>query len=86
MNLPADLIATSGGWGVIKPSPEFFDRIAREVKCRPEEIAYVGDRVDNDVVPAAEQEWFPSTLFVEPGVTSSETGLRYPELTRNCHH
>jgi FMN phosphatase YigB (HAD superfamily) len=23
------------------------------VKCRPEEIAYVGDRVDNDIVPAA---------------------------------
>ena len=53
MKLPADLIATSGRWGVSKPSPEFFDRIAREVKCRPEEIAYVGDRVDNDVVPAA---------------------------------
>lgn len=53
MNLPADLIATSAGWGLNKPSAAFFNRIVLEVGCRPDEIAYVGDRVDNDVVPAA---------------------------------
>lgn len=30
----------------------FFDRVAREVGAAPEHIAYVGDRVDNDVLPA----------------------------------
>ena len=48
-----DFIASSERWGVEKPSPEFFARIASEAGCAPEEISYVGDRVDNDVVPAA---------------------------------
>jgi len=49
----ADFIASSERWGVEKPSPEFFARIVSEAGCAPEEVAYVGDRVDNDVVPAA---------------------------------
>ncbi len=53
MNLPADLVATSGGWGLRKPEPEFFERVAHEAGCAPHEVVYVGDRVDNDVVPAA---------------------------------
>jgi len=53
MNLPADLIATSGGWRVKKPDPMFFQRVVQEAHCQPPEIAYVGDRVDNDVIPAA---------------------------------
>jgi len=53
MNLPADLIATSGGWGLKKPDLDFFKRVVQAAGCRPAEIAYVGDRVDNDVIPAA---------------------------------
>ena len=48
-----DFIASSERWGVEKPSAEFFARIASEAGCAPDEISYVGDRVDNDVVPAA---------------------------------
>jgi FMN phosphatase YigB (HAD superfamily) len=48
-----DFIASSERWGVEKPSPEFFARIAAEAGCAFDEIRYVGDRVDNDVVPAA---------------------------------
>ena len=47
-----ELIATSAGWGIEKPSPAFFERIASELALPPEKIAYVGDRVDNDVEPA----------------------------------
>ena len=50
--LPVDRVATSAGWGVAKPDPAFFDRVAADVQARPEQIAYVGDRVDNDVLPA----------------------------------
>jgi FMN phosphatase YigB (HAD superfamily) len=53
MNLPADLVATSQGWGIKKPDPAFFARIIRESGFAPHDIAYVGDRVDNDVAPAA---------------------------------
>jgi HAD superfamily hydrolase (TIGR01509 family) len=47
-----DVLASSEGWGVEKPSQEFFARIAAESRLPPEKIAYVGDRVDNDVEPA----------------------------------
>jgi FMN phosphatase YigB (HAD superfamily) len=49
---PFDLIGISALWGVDKPAPEFFQRIAATLPCRAEEIAYVGDRVDNDAEPA----------------------------------
>jgi HAD superfamily hydrolase (TIGR01662 family) len=49
-----DVMAMSDEMGVHKPNPAFFDR-ALELMGEPEpgEVAYVGDRVDNDVVPAA---------------------------------
>ena len=47
-----DLLGSSGLWGVEKPAPTFFERVVEECGHRPEEIAYVGDRVDNDVEPA----------------------------------
>jgi FMN phosphatase YigB (HAD superfamily) len=53
MNLPAHLVATSAGWTVRKPDPAFFERLVHEAGCRPSEIAYVGDRIDNDIVPVA---------------------------------
>lgn len=52
LNLPVDFIGTSDGWGVEKPSPEFFARIIAECGCAPGQIAYVGDRLDNDIRPA----------------------------------
>jgi HAD superfamily hydrolase (TIGR01549 family) len=47
-----DFVGSSVGWGVEKPAPEFFERIVVEAGAAAAEIAYVGDRVDNDVVPA----------------------------------
>jgi HAD superfamily hydrolase (TIGR01662 family) len=51
--LPADVISSSASLGVRKPDPAFFVRVVELVGCEPEEVAYVGDRVDNDVLPAA---------------------------------
>jgi HAD superfamily hydrolase (TIGR01509 family) len=49
-----DLVGSSARWGVEKPSPEFYERLVDECGVEPERIAYVGDRVDNDVLPALE--------------------------------
>ena len=49
-----DFVGSSGRWGVEKPAPVFFERVVAEAGCAPGEVAYVGDRVDNDVVPALE--------------------------------
>lgn len=47
-----DFIASSARWGVEKPSPAFFELAIQASGCHPNEIAYVGDRIDNDVGPA----------------------------------
>lgn len=47
-----DLIGTSDDWGASKPDPEFFVQVAAAVPYEPDEILYVGDRVDNDLRPA----------------------------------
>jgi HAD superfamily hydrolase (TIGR01549 family) len=52
-SLPADVISSSASLGVRKPDPEFFVKIVELMGCRAGEVAYVGDRVDNDVLPAA---------------------------------
>ncbi|CAL9427972.1 Phosphoglycolate phosphatase [Nocardiopsis dassonvillei] len=57
MGLGVDGIGISDLWGVKKPQPEFFDRVLDLASLtRPGitagEILYVGDRVDNDVLPA----------------------------------
>ena len=54
LDLPVDHIFTSEGWGVEKPDPDFFRRLAHAAGIPPSDVAYVGDRVDNDVVPAAD--------------------------------
>ena len=52
--LGVDVVGSSEGWGVEKPSPAFFARVVAEAEAPAAEVAYVGDRIDNDVVPAAE--------------------------------
>lgn len=53
LGLPGDMVATSDDWDVSKPDPGFFEALAQEAPCRPDEILYVGDRLDNDIRPAA---------------------------------
>jgi HAD superfamily hydrolase (TIGR01549 family) len=53
LELPCDMLGTSDDWGVSKPDPAFFEAVAREAPYPPGEILYVGDRLDNDVAPAA---------------------------------
>jgi FMN phosphatase YigB (HAD superfamily) len=51
--LPADVIASSASLGVRKPERAFFERVVELAGFPAGEVAYVGDRVDNDVLPAA---------------------------------
>lgn len=53
LGLPLDLVASSETWAVEKPDPRFFARIAETLDLPPAAIAYVGDRLDNDIRPAA---------------------------------
>jgi len=53
LGLPVEFVAASETWGVEKPDPRFFERIAAELGLPADQIAYVGDRLDNDIRPAA---------------------------------
>jgi FMN phosphatase YigB (HAD superfamily) len=51
--LPADLVSSSASLGARKPDAAFFERMVELVGAPAHEVAYVGDRVDKDVIPAA---------------------------------
>lgn len=53
LDLPSDMIATSDDWGVSKPDHGFFRCVIKSAPCEADEILYVGDRLDNDIRPAA---------------------------------
>jgi HAD superfamily hydrolase (TIGR01509 family) len=50
--LVVDVLTGSASLGVRKPDPAFFERLVDLAGASPDEVAYVGDRVDNDVLPA----------------------------------
>ncbi|MFJ9074750.1 HAD family hydrolase [Streptomyces sp. NPDC102278] len=52
LDLPADVVAVSGDWGVSKPQPAFFTRVSEAAGAAPKETLYVGDHPANDVFPA----------------------------------
>ena len=47
-----DFVGSSERWGVEKPEAGFFEHVVEEAGVPAAEIAYVGDRVDKDVLPA----------------------------------
>lgn len=50
--LPANLVVTSGEWGIAKPDPGFFRRVLEVAQAAPDDILHVGDHPANDVFPA----------------------------------
>ncbi len=79
MDLPVDFIASSRRWGVAKPSPAFYEKVADGADVEPREMAYVGDRVDNDVIPAAEAGMV--AVFIRRGPWG-EVQARHPDVER----
>lgn len=66
LDLGAAFVATSAQWGVSKPDPAFFRRVAEAAGVEPARITYVGDRFDNDVAPAAAAGMRP--VFIPRGL------------------
>ncbi|WP_406454507.1 HAD family hydrolase [Streptomyces sp. NBC_01622] len=52
LDLPADLVVTSGEWGVAKPQLGFFERVLEVAQAAPDRTVYVGDHPANDIFPA----------------------------------
>jgi HAD superfamily hydrolase (TIGR01549 family) len=55
LGVDADVMAMSDEMGVAKPDPAFFREALRRIgDPDPSRVAYVGDRIDNDVVPSCD--------------------------------
>ena len=53
IGVDAEVLAMSEAMGVSKPAPAFFERVLELMGSPdPGAVAYVGDRIDNDVLPA----------------------------------
>ncbi len=90
LNLPCDMLATSEEWGAEKPDVAFFDKLVAVSGHSRDEIAYVGDRLDNDIAPAAEAGLFtvwlrrgPWGYILQPGdpLTAVQLPEAAPSLT-----
>ncbi len=82
MDLPLDVIATSATYGVAKPAPAFFERVVADCDVPPSEIAYVGDRLDNDILPA--QAIGMHAIFIRRGPWGF-IQARWPEASQVRH-
>ena len=65
LDLPVDAIATSSEWGVAKPDPAFYDRVAAFAPGKRSEIVYVGDHRDYDIAAASNAGF--RTAFIRRG-------------------
>lgn len=60
-----DVVVASAEEGVAKPDKRIFEIALERAECKPEEIAMVGDRLDNDIVPANELGMY--TIWIKQG-------------------
>ena len=80
LGIRPDAIAMSGELGVHKPELEFYTRALDYMHADAGDVAYVGDRLDNDVRPSAAAGMRPVFLRRGPwGVIGDDKGM--PEGT-----
>lgn len=77
--LPVNYLASSSSWGIEKPDLRFFQKILEITMLEPFEVAYVGDRLDNDILPALELGL--KAIFVRRGPWGFVHATR-PEVSR----
>jgi HAD superfamily hydrolase (TIGR01549 family) len=83
LGIEAEVMAMSGELEVAKPDPAFFRRTL-ELMGNPDpgKVAYVGDRIDNDVIPAAAAGMRAVWIRRGPwGVIQRPAGGAHPALT-----
>jgi FMN phosphatase YigB (HAD superfamily) len=52
LDFKAEFVGSAARWNVSKPDTAFFRRIAAEAGAVARDITYIGDSIDNDVLPA----------------------------------
>ncbi len=74
-----DLVIASAEEGVEKPNPEIFRLALERANCLPENAVMVGDRIDNDILPA--KELGMRTIWVKQGFAKYQPKSDVPDYT-----
>ncbi|MCH5316784.1 MAG: HAD-IIIA family hydrolase [Eubacterium sp.] len=79
-----DVVIASAEEGVAKPDKEIFFRALKKANCDPKNAVMVGDRLDNDIVPA--NEIGMKTIWIKQGLggyATPQSLLEFPDHTVN---
>jgi NagD protein len=90
---PIEIATGKKAYFVGKPNPLMLRHGLRKLGCHSEEIAFIGDRMDTDIIAGIESN--VDTVLVLSGVTSRENIDLFPyrpryvlngvgDLVRNC--
>ena len=77
-----DLIIASAEEGVEKPDLRIFEIAFERAKCRPENAVMIGDRIDNDIVPAKQKGMI--TIWIRQGFGGMAENLTVEETPDYC--
>lgn len=58
--------------GYSKPDPRLYQHVLHEAGCRPEEALMVGDRLDNDILPARKLGMMTAQVMLENNFGSAD--------------
>ena len=72
------VVATSAELGAAKPEPLIFQKAFKMAGCAAEEAVMVGDRLDNDIIPAKSVGM--KTVWIRKGLSSYQN----PMFGQNC--
>lgn len=79
-----DVVAASAELGMAKPDPAMFHKAMELAGCVPSEAVMIGDRLDNDIVPAKKLSmrtvWIKQGFNAYQDITLIEPGY-YPDAT-----
>ena len=74
-----DLVIASAEEGVEKPNPEIFRLALERANCLPENAVMVGDKIDNDILPA--KKLGLKTIWVKQGFGKYQPKSDVPHYT-----
>ena len=76
-----DVIIASTEAGCSKPDLKIFEIALNQAGCRPDNAVMIGDRLDNDIIPA--KKLGMKTIWVKQGFTSYQSDSDIPDYTIN---
>ncbi len=73
-----DVLATSAELGVAKPDKLIFEKAFELAGCKPQDSVMVGDRLDNDIIPAKATGM--KTVWIRKGLSIYQN----TQLAKDC--